>query len=70
MAVGDEHSYGDGRMYVETVSGPMVWFHCEDCGKPAAVCLEYTGKVRCSGCWPMFHGLAVRGNVGDAGSRS
>lgn len=56
MAVGDEYHYSDGRSYVETEHGPNIWWTCRDCGKPAAACFDYTGVVRCSACWPKFHG--------------
>ena len=69
MAVGDEHSYSDGRVYVETEHGPNIWWTCADCGAPAAACFDYGGVVRCSGCWPKFHGvddkLHVRSPVKD-----
>jgi len=63
MAVGDEHRYSDGRIYVETEWGPNIWWTCADCGAPAAACFEYTGVVRCSGCWPKFHGIAPQRTV-------
>jgi hypothetical protein len=63
MAVGDEHRYSDGRVYVETEWGPNIWWTCTDCGAPAAACFEYTGVVRCSGCWPKFHGIVPQRTV-------
>jgi hypothetical protein len=57
MAVGDTYYYANGNSYIQTDSGPMVMFTCDDCGRPAAASLDYVGRVRCSACWPMFHGL-------------
>lgn len=57
MAAGDEHRYGNGTIYIETDHGPNIWWTCDDCGAPAATCLDWQGAVRCSGCWPKFHGL-------------
>lgn len=57
MAIGDEHHYANGNSYIVTEMGPMITWHCQDCGNPAAASLEYTGTVRCSACWPKFHGI-------------
>lgn len=61
--IGDVHHYANGTSYIETEVGPMVQVTCDDCGAPAAAALEYTGVVRCSKCWPIFHGL-VKVNAG------
>lgn len=60
MAAGDTYYYQDGRPYVETEGGPCVMWTCSDCGAPAAVAFEYTGKVRCGGCWSKLHGLGPK----------
>ena len=57
MTAGDVHYREDGSFYIETEAGPMVTVICHDCGAPAAAALEYIGAVRCSACWPKFHGL-------------
>ena len=64
MAVGDEYRYSNGNTYVVTDAGPVVMWRCDDCGAPAATCFEYTGIVRCSGCWPKFHGIGINNKKG------
>lgn len=57
MAVGDTYYYLDGRPYVETEGGPNITWTCSDCGKPAVASFEYTGRVRCGGCWRKLHNV-------------
>lgn len=57
MTVGDRHTFSDGTSYYETEMGPMITWECDECGEPAAAALEYRGVVRCSACWPRYHGL-------------
>ena len=55
--IGDIHSYENGNTYVETEMGPMITWHCDICGKPAAAAIEYRGPVKCVACWRAFHQL-------------
>lgn len=52
---------GDGteKYYITTEAGPLVSVTCDDCGRPAAMALTYSGPVRCSACWPAVHGLGA-----------
>lgn len=55
MSVGDEHRYANGNTYIETESGPLFLWQCQECGRDAAASFEYRGIVRCGGCWRKRH---------------
>lgn len=59
MPVGDEYRYANGNTYIETESGPLFMWECRECGKPAAASFEYTGTVRCGGCWRRRHPMPM-----------